>query len=66
MYICSNCASRIKTKEAEGYEFKICKCNYCNQRGYCASESAWGISTTPGKEVGDEGVEYLKSLFNMK
>jgi hypothetical protein len=64
--ICTNCASRIKSKDPEQYEFKICKCNYCNQRGYCASERDWGISTTSGQEVGDEGVEYLKSLFNMK
>jgi hypothetical protein len=64
--ICSSCASRIKEKEPEQYEFKICKCNYCQAQSYCAPESSWGISTTSGQEVGDEGVEYLKSLFNMK
>ena len=62
-YICGNCSQKLKNKQPEAYEFKICKCSYCNQNSYCASESAWGISNTSGKEVGDKGTEMLKNLL---
>jgi hypothetical protein len=64
MKICSNCASRIKTKEPEKYHFKICKCDYCGEKSYCAREDDWGILTAEKER--DSGGEYLMNLFNIK
>ena len=64
MKICINCAKRIKTKDAPHGNYSAGKCEYCNNQSYVADTKDFGITATA--EVGDEGVEYLKNMFNMK
>ena len=61
--ICTDCASRIKTKEPDaGATWHASRCSYCNQKSYVTEPRDFGIQT----EELDPEVEQLMNLFNMK
>jgi hypothetical protein len=64
MFICGNCASRIKTKEpGAGASWCISICSYCNKKSYVCDTRDYGISTTSQVEDGDSDVENLMNLL---